>query len=317
MGLSAAEKEMIMDLRREINELKRERTRLRTGTVTGTGPVLKIKLGGDCGGTEIAAIGTSPLEVGDVVSVIEGGGGVSVLGEALTGGQPNLASGPGIEILGKIIQVDASVARKDAEARLIGIGNPSEWNHGANKAYVDLLTSLTIGNIPEVTSLPSGPLNGQTVLFNGWLCRFDSSPPNALYPWAVLGGSLFASNDSNVVISAASFAAIPGGSMSLTIPAGVKGIFDIEIGGQLEIEAPNSLYQSYTIGSMNASSQWGTRLGAVPPDLETFARVSHKARHTITQAGATIAERAEKSNSGRPTWLAIRWMEITPKWIGT
>lgn len=316
MALTEAERQMLLDLRREINELKRERTRLRTGVVTGTGATLKVKLGGDCGGTEIAAIGTSPLEVGDVVSVIEGGGGVSVLGESLTGGQPNLAGGPGIEIVGKNIQVDSSVARKDGAGHVLAVAFPASNDHAANKQYVDIAVALSFGIVPEVASLPTEPLNGYTVLFNGWLCRYDTSPPNPSYPWAVLGGSLYTQDQAVAGITNTSMAAVPGGSMSLSIPT--KGIFQVEIGGSAEIiGSKGQLVHSYQVDSGTALTQWGWDLRFEPGGIDALSKdtMIRRYRHTFASA-VTLTERARRGSDGETAYLSYRWLEVTPKWIG-
>lgn len=326
MAMSDAERQMILDLRREINELKRERTRHRTGVVAGTGPVLTVQLGGDCGGGEVTAVASGPVEVGDTVAITEGGGGV-IAHPALVGGEAGLDSGTGITITGKVIAVDASVARKNDDAQLTGVGTPTEWNHGANKTYVDALISLTLGNIPEVSSLPASPFDGQTVVFNGWLCRYDASPSFAAWPWTVLGGNLFGSNSDTPTITSTGFAAVPGGSIELTIPAGIKGIFDIEIGGTAKLEVTNSapsamvLSHSYSIGSIAAEADWGWMEGRdlVNEPSRWWSSGTRKQRHAITTGGTTIRERAmrEIQGGGITAELSRRWIEITPVLIGT
>lgn len=326
MPLTEAEHQMILDLRKEINEIKRERTRLRTGIVTDiTGPVVKVQMGGECGGNEIEVVANGPVAEGDNVTLLEGGGGAVITGQALQGGESGFDPGTGITIDGKQIAVDASVARKNLDAQLIGVGNPTEWNHGANKNYVD----LSLGKIPEHASLPSSPFDGQCIFYNGWLCRYDSSPPFAPYPWAVLGGSLFGQSASVATLTSESYVS-PTTPISLSLPSGIKGVFVIEISGHAYFEFPvpsnvtAGIRHSYRINTGATDDDNGWVASFEPYNPEGVSRIGHtwgsgtrKEIVTITTAGATINERARKMfNVNAVVQLSRRWIEVTPKWIG-
>jgi len=331
MALTQAEKQMLLDLRREINELKRERVRLRTGVVTDiTGPTVKVRLGGECGGTEITAIANGPVAEGDVVTALDGGGGAVISGPALTGGESGLDQGSGIVINGKEIAVDSSVARKNGTGQLLGIGNPSDANHGANKQYVDIAVALSYGIIPGVGSLPSSPLPGYTVLFNGWLCRYDAAPPYPAYPWAVLGGNMFASSATEALLTSASFVS-PDDPISLSIPAGIKGIFMVEVGGtgMFDFPVPASaaagIVHGFRVNTGATEDDRGWMELFTPYNNVSTASLSdqvftgsRKSLNTITAAGASINERARKMYAnGSSVRLHRRWIEVVPKWIGT
>lgn len=329
MAMSEAERQMILDLRRELNEVKRTSVRLRKGTVKSiTGPVVKIQMGGDCGGAEIAAVANGPVSVDDVVTVLEGGGGAVVSGQNLTGGESGLAQGPGIEILGNQVQVDDTVARKDSSGRVIDVATPSTSSMAANKLYVDALVGLTLGNIPEVSSLPASPFDGYTVLFNGWLCRYDATPPNANYPWAVVGGRpLVDSNSAPAVpVTSTSYTTVPGGSLSVVVPSGIKGIFDISIEGRAYLGAygssdnPGWLQHSYGYGTVGADRTWAWEFGNISPrnGAEINGSGFKMWRHTITTAGATVTEQAKRLGGASGTHnLGDRALRLMPVWIGT
>ena len=326
--MNEQEKQAWQDLDARIKAIERERTRLRKGTVIATDPVLRIQLGGDCGNQEITAIANGPVSTGDTVTVIEGGGGVVVTGPVLAAGESGLENGDGIEITGNEIAVDGSVARKNGSAQLIGVGTPSDWNHGANKYYVDLIASLYLGLIPEVTSLPAG-YEGQTVYFNDWLCRYSSSGPYGLaFPWKVLGGDLYDEEPGSYVFTSSSYHA-PSIPMSVSIPA-VKGIFRVEIGCTAGGAFYNAgIRQSYTISGAGDDG-WSAVLGGnsesnydYGPGYQLRASVSKISEHGII-GPTTIAERV-RIDSGFGGWgydednrpfIAHRRMKVTPIWIG-
>lgn len=328
MSMTEAEKQMLMDIRRELAELKRESTRIRKGVVTEVGPVLKVQLGGECGGTEITAIANGPVEVNDVVTILEGGGGALVTGMAQTGGQATLEQGPGIVIDGKHIEVDGTVARKDGSGHLIDVANPVDPTHGVNKFYVDVLAGLILGVLPEVATLPDTPLNGYTVLYNGWLCRYDSSAPFPSLPWAVIGGrdlavqSGGASDTFTMQNAGGSYAAPKGGTLSHSLPAGIWGIFDVTIGAKY-LSSANSriLFHSYSLGSTNPNDEWAVAISnqdANGLDLITSMEITSRVNVPDPGAGqAVIAERVRQQGSGGQTGMTNKLLRVKPVYIGT
>lgn len=326
MPLTPAEHQMILDLRKEINELKRERTRLRTGIVTDiTGPVVKVQMGGECGGTEIEVIANGPVAEGDNVTLLEGGGGAVITGQALQGGESGFDPGPGITIDGKQVAVDASVARKNLDAQLIGVGNPTEWNHGANKNYVDALAALTQGFIPEHGSLPSSPFNGQTILYGGLILRYDSSAPFPTYPWMVISGSFRDTAINLRTISATSYANVPTDPIQIALPAGMRGIMDVKIGGEVAGGGSSQIFggfrHSYSwTGGGGASHDWSNH--AYHGQDGTFIVNMHREdRHVFNTAGTgpiTVTEQALRmiptGGSDDPS-LSRRYLEVKPIFV--
>lgn len=321
MALSEAEKQMLQDMRREIDDLRRSQTRVRKGVVTDAGgPILKIRLGGECGNQEIEAIATGPVSQGDVVTVLESGGGAIVSGTNQDGSQTGLDQGPGIVIDGLQVSVDNTVARRNGDGNVVDVASPAISSHAANKAYVDLLIALTLGNIQEVGSLPASPFNGQTVLFNGWLCRYDSTPPNPSYPWAVIGGASITAQAAGLVsVTGNSPPSDISGGLSFSLPS--RGIYRIKIGGDFQFGPALfngqtvSGVHTYRVGPGAGNERWGWRaaLRSLGTDGELWSSGSKEWRHTVATPGVQVVEQGWAALTGM---VGGRYLKAIPEWIG-
>lgn len=328
--MTEAELKLVQDLDARLNKLERENVRLRKGQVIdASGPILKVRMGGNCDNVTIDAVANGPVDTGDVVSMLEGNGAVVVTGPNTNGQQSKLDAGSGIVINGKELSVDSTVARKNGSGQLIAVANPSDPDHGVNKAYQDAFIAAIAAQlykIPEVASLPVSPVNGDMVLFNDWLCRYDSSPANGNFPWLVLGGYLYTHrNDAEYVNTFGGSWGTPTTPMSLSIPSGIKGEFDITIGGSGVMYLRNGdeqmLSHSYHVGGVSADDSFGWTWVVKPyasTNWDFFQSGTRELRHTLTGGGGTvIAERWRKGASNDTSVLIQRrWLKVVPVRIG-
>lgn len=159
------------------------------------------------------------------------------------------------------------------------------------------------GGVPTVTSLPSGPLDGQEVdllvdtagTYGGpflWRCKYRAA--SGTYPWHVMGEpELFIENSQTAAIAATtSYADLPGSPNTLVLPN--AGSYDVDVEAWIAAVGGQA-YLSYTVGAGAAADPWSAQAGDA---AGFYFAVTRKRRTTISAASMSLKMQVRRSAAG-------------------
>jgi microcystin-dependent protein len=234
---------------------------------------------------------------------------------------------------------DGSAVSRTAYAELFsvigttyGTGNGSTTfnvpNGDGDIIYAQSISSRVATASPPqyVTSLPSNPVDGQTVVYaadatNGvmWTLRYRAAATGS-YKWDVLGGppltAFVATQQSRATNS---YGDLTTSGPSVTVP--LAGDYDVQVGAGVQTPANTGVFAtsrvSYQVGSTSASnddSAYQVNFNSGAGETHEASVVSPLARKTGVAVSSAIT--AKYLAYGGTHYFANRWITVTPVRVG-